>query len=220
MDIKTIIGLTGTLLILYYEFVWKKRGKKKRDKITGDQLVKDLDNLGYFTYILPDDINKVKQVVATYFDEKHYFLTDLDDYRMYVIDAEGLFEGDGLVHNLGVIKSTFDKIGIPLTWSDEKVKTDGNSYLHTIHLNGTEYTAFDGDMSKSNAWGQALVHFMDMLNDQLQKGGSDERIYPMWGHNEECIIFLTPPQFDYLSSVRMERDSGPMPLAEWRKKMK
>jgi hypothetical protein len=60
------------------------------------------------------------------------------------------------------VKPIFDKLQIPLKWSDEYWSDDIT--LHTIVLNGKQYDAFRGNPNDYKIWAIALKNFAEMLN--------------------------------------------------------
>src|SRR5687767_2951323 len=220
MNKQILVIIIGLLLCLFLFIRTPKKRNVAARVISGESFIEDLDGLGYFKYTSPAERENVKEEMKMFFDDNHYISSPIADYRKYIIDGETLFESTGLPHYLSVLKASFDKMGIPLEWSNETEEINENYLDHRITINGVEYTAYSGSLDNSNLWGVAWVNFIEMLNDQLQRSGSNERIYPMWGNNEESIIMLTPELFQYLETVKMERDSGPKTVEWLRKRMK
>ena len=60
------------------------------------------------------------------------------------------------------VKPIFDKLQIPLKWSDEYWSDDIT--LHAILLNGKKYDAFRGNPKNYKIWAIALKNFAEMFN--------------------------------------------------------
>ncbi|WP_210521682.1 hypothetical protein [Hymenobacter terricola] len=185
-------------------------------KRPGAGIVQALTRLGYFQYASPAHVAALKREVAAAYDHGHVLTTVEDErtgapycFRRYNCDAEDLFEVGGLVDKLQEIKPTFDKMGVPLVWADDSFAEDGSQ--HTIVLNGKLYTAFSGDPETPDAWGQATRNFIAMLNEQLARHHSPERVYPMLGGNEGYIIFLTTPLYQFINANFDAHDGPRMP---------
>lgn len=193
--------------------------------VSGKEVIDKLDELGYFKYADPADIDEIKKEMTTSFDEHNVLNSPIDDetlkpkdLRQYFCDGEELFELGGLTYYLGQVKPTFEKMGLRLNWTDETDNFEGDNWDHRITLNGQEYPAFVGNMNSMDVWGIAAKNYVAMLNDQLEKQGSDERVYPISGGNDGQIIFLTNEQYKYIKTVYKDDEFSPLPLTEWCKR--
>jgi hypothetical protein len=177
------------------------------DQEMGAVFINTLDSLGYFCFTRADQLVELQaemkkaynqiSILTTIFSEEEPFNSFCG--RQFMCDGEDLFEIGGLVALLEEIKPTFDKLGIPLIWSDEYWSEDIR--IHTIVLNGKQYDAFRGDPNDNRIWGWATKNFMVMINDQLAIHGSKERLYSLYGGGNEGILFLlTHAQYEFLKS--------------------
>jgi hypothetical protein len=143
------------------------------------------------------------------------------DYRLYFCDGEALFELGGIESYLGYAKHAFEKRGLTLNWGNEISKQKGNNCDHRITVNDREYIAFQGNMENLNIWGAAQLNFYQLLNDQLELQGSDERVYPISGGEDGQFVFLTQELYDYISATFYQGKDFrkwdiPYPVEKWK----
>jgi hypothetical protein len=194
--------------------------------ITGQMVVDSLEIMGYFKMADPDKIDTLKKEIRESFDQYKVLTTveaekpPFNPYcrRYYICDGEDLFEIDGLVYYLNVLKPTFEKLGIPLNWSHEYFSDDATE--HTIVLNNKKYFAFKGDPNSLLIWGLATKNFVEMLNDQLKLHNSDERVYPIMAGNDGRIVFLTRQQYDFIFQYYDEKEKPKEVNLWWRESTK
>jgi len=226
-----ISGILFVILFLLGIVVVQKRRKERRALVeeeepdispglTGQMVVDALESLDYFKYTDPGQLDLLKkEIVETY--DQHKVLATINSLkppfepwcrRLYFCDGEILFEMDGIVEYLTDVTSTFEKLGIPLAWSDEYFSRDAKE--HTIVVNGKKYIAFKGDPRDTATWNGATKNFVELLNDQLLLHHSDERVYPILGGNDGRIVFLTQPQYDFIYR-HFDKRERPKQLALW-----
>lgn len=177
-------------------------------KDSGTDVIKKMEELGYFKYADSDKVAELKADLIKSFDSYKVLTTISDDetllpydYRLYFCDGEALFEIGGLEEYLSYAKNAFEKRGLKLDWSNEISEQDGNDWNHRITVNGKEYVAFQGSMERMDIWGVAQLNFYRLLNDQLDLQGSVERVFPISGGEEGQFVFLTKELFDYISTT-------------------
>jgi hypothetical protein len=185
----------------------------------GDSIVAALTQLGYFRFTTSAHLGDLQKEIIEAYDTERVLMTVYDDatnapycLRLYFCDAEDLFEVGGLVDKLAGIKPAFDKLGVPLTWSDDHWSE--SNHQHTIVLNGKQYLAFEGDPNSWESWSLATKYFVEMVNDQLTLHHSEERVYPMLAGNEGRIVFLTCPLYDFIRT-HFDQDEGPKEINLW-----
>ena len=196
-------------------------------EISGKQFVEQLDSLGYFHITDIGKLTLLKKAIANTYNQHHIITTLYPEsesditleqpscYRLYSCDNESLFEADGISDMLSTIRPTFDKLGVPLQWSnDEWNQLDDTLEKHTILINGRKYTAFKGSINDPFAWAMATSNFVEIINDQLQKAGSEERLFPINAGNDGEIIFLTDAMYKMLNK-NCSKESSPMDLSIW-----
>lgn len=174
--------------------------------MNGNDFVLELENAGYFKYTNPEYIEPFKNRIKNDYEKYKHLnpaveINDdfVDDGRMYLVDGEDLFEEDGFVYYINVLKPTFDKIGLVLNVSDENWNDECSE--HTITINETEYKAYteNHDIPYLGQWDGATLFFMQIINEELKKIGSEERLYAMdFGGNEGRIFILTPELFQII----------------------
>jgi hypothetical protein len=188
--------------------------------LTGQMVVDTLEGLDYFKYTDPTQLDLLKKEIVEAFDQ-HKALSTINSLkspfepycrRLYFCDGEILFEPGGIVEYLTDVTLTFQKLGIPLVWSDEYFRMDAKE--HRIVVNGKKYIAFKGDPRAKSTWDRATRNFVELLNDQLQLNHSDERVYPILGENKGRIVFLTRQQFDFIYR-HFDKRERPKELSLW-----
>ena len=222
--IKQTLILTTQILVMVglVSFTSKKTQK------SGAEVIERLNELGYFKYADSDKIADLKNDLIHSFESHKVLSTMTDsktllpyDYRLYFCDGEALFEIGGLEEYLVHAKHGFEKRGLKLHWSNEISKQNGNDWNHRIIVNGKEYIAFEGTMERMNIWGTAQLNFYRLLNDQLAKQGSNEKVYPISGGEEGQFVFLTEDLYDYISTTFYQGKDFrkweiPYPVEKWK----
>jgi len=137
------------------------------------------------------------------------------DYRIYEFNAQNLLEKGGVISVVKPLKKTFDKLMIPLLWTNESVTFNKDETEYRISLNGKEYPLYKGSRDSAKRAGLIKSKVVDMLNDQLKISGSDERIYLTSTINEGRIVFLTKKMYSYISEVIKNRHIKPMDVKAW-----
>lgn len=136
------------------------------------EVIKRLDELGYFKYVDSTKIAELKSEISQSFNAYNILSTVSDDetllpfdYRLYVCDGEALFEVGGMEEYLAYARHAFEKRGLQLEWTDEISEVNGTYWNHRITVNGKVYVAFEGKMDGNEVWGIAQLNFYRMLND-------------------------------------------------------
>jgi hypothetical protein len=196
--------------------------EKTRPKLTGKQIVAELEKLGFFSLTEKIEINDSKEEIEKSYNELNFFEGKMrgeslifTDNRFYFIDCETLFEGGGLTQYLEKVKVTFDKLNLKLHFSDELNNQTEKHWTHKIKLNGKAYTAYDNDFGE-NDWGIAFVNFIEMLNDQLKLQKSNERFYPISSGKDGKMVLLNKEQFDFVRANYPNDKEHPQELLEWK----
>ena len=191
------------------------------------KVVESLDKLGYFTFSDKENIVKLKSELTESFSKYKILSTVIDDetllpydYRLYFCDGESLFEDGGLEEYLRYAEHAFERRGLKLKWGNEISTQEGKTLNHRVTVNGKEYVAFEGNMTRSDTWGVAQRNFYRLLNDQLEIQGSRERVYPISAGEEGQFVFLTQELFEYITTTFYQgKDFGRheiiLPLDKW-----
>jgi hypothetical protein len=190
------------------------------EKRINDILIK-LEELGYFKYANPADLEELKTEV--YNSLKSNFLSTIwneekpynsKDYRHYSLDNETLFEEGGFTDYLKDFDHLFKIIGLKLDIKNHVEEWNENeSVNHTITINNKDYVIFKN--FKGYGWGEASERFAEILNDQLKIQGKDERIFLASGGNDGQAIVLTEAQFNLLDPVLKNPHYRPLRIEDW-----
>ncbi len=193
------------------------------EKLSGKEIVSELDKLEFFNLTNKSELETVKQELIKSKDKWNFFsgtmrgeTTDFTDNRFFAIDCETLFETDGLTKYLDKVKFSFEKLGLKLDYANEKSELTENYWKHTIQLNRTTYTAFEGTFTDYD-WGIAYVNFINMLNDELKNQKSENRFYPIKCDNDGEMVLLTLKQFEFAKKHFPKDHEHPKILSEWTK---
>ena len=191
-------------------------------KLNGREIVSELESLGYFNLTDSSELEEVKADFEKSYNDFNFFqgptreetLVFMDN-RYHWVDCEELYEMGGLIEYLEQVKPTFEKLGLKLDYSNEKVEQGGDGWKHTIDLNGVEYTAFEGQFSDVD-WGIAYVNFIEMLNTELRKQNSSELFYPINCGNDGMFVLLTPKQLDFIIQNYPNNQEHPTTMSAWK----
>lgn len=173
-----------------------------------EAFVTRLEELGYFKYADPENLEGLKNHMIREFDPDSELTSIWEetsstpkDYRYYFCDNETLFEEGGLAAMLNDLRPTFERIGlkIDITMHDETWDASNRWLDHTITINGKKYTVFRHFTEMG--WGEAVQRLVEILNEELTRQGKEDRVYPVSGGNDGRIIFLSEEQFRYIDSV-------------------
>jgi hypothetical protein len=196
--------------------------KTMKTKLTGNQIIDELEKLNFFNLTDKKDLKETKTVFEKSYTELNFFEGKMKgesliftDNRFYFIDSETLFEGGGLIQYLETVKKSFDKLNLKLNFSDEFNNQTEKHWTHKIKLNGKEYVAFDDDFGEKD-WGISFVNFIEMLNDQLKLQKSDERFYPISSGNDGRMVLLTKKQFEFVKANYPNDHEHPKEINEWK----
>lgn len=184
----------------------------------------ELDQLSYFKYVDPSNLEYVKAETARRLLEGPCLagvlapapdLKQLDP-RHFILDGEDLFEEGGITDSLEEMRPFFDRLNIQMAISDhmEEYKSEDEGLNHEITINGKRYVLFRN--FTGYGWGEAAQRFADMVNDQLALQGSDDWLYLINGGNDGRAVFLKEElcalAARYIKDVPRER---PLNTKEW-----
>lgn len=190
-------------------------------------IVTELEQCGYYAYTSTEDMAALKKdlqqsiaragALTTRYNDS---FTQSLDARYYPFSAAALFKKDGYLALIMHMQPLFAKMGLACDPAllEEHYDLDDGQLNYSFTFNGKAYTIFD--QLERYAWGDygaslAVLHFADMINDQLALQGKKERLYLM-GADRECkAVFLTDTQFDLLNRVIEDKDAKPYTVAKW-----
>jgi hypothetical protein len=188
---------------------------------TSDQLIAELEKLGYFTYTDPQHVQQLKTELAAklpqgyipYAEETVRPYKGIDP-RHYTLDNETLYEQGGIIDSLEEMAPLFAKMNVRMEISDHYEEWDQETGLnHRITLNGKRYTIFH--QWNAPGWCEAAQRFADIVNDQLAAQATSERMYLVNGSNDGRAIFLTPELYDFIRPLINDINECPMATKEW-----
>lgn len=198
--------------------------KKKNVKpdVSFSQIVTTLDESGYFKYAETSDIPELKKEIESSLSDSNYLSTihfaespfHSKDYRHYHFDGEDLFEADGFTGKLNDMKNLFDKMNFKIditNYIEDYESEDGIN--QSITLNGKNYIIFK--KFTGFGWGEAAQRFAEIINDQLEIQGINERLYLCNGGNDGNAVFLTEEQFELLDPILKHATDRPLRIEDW-----
>lgn len=200
------------------------RKKPPVGRKAAEQVVKQLTDLGYFKYAAPEDSDSLTEnliisiaeygtLSSLYFEEPNIS----KEYRHYSFDGETLFEAGGFDDALTDMRDFFRKTGLSLEITNhiEALDPVTNGLNHELTVNGKRYVIFKD--FQGHGWGEAAQRFAEMINDQLQLQGKDERLYLIDAANEGTAVFLTEKQFGIIDKLLPDGGSKPLSVDAWAK---
>ena len=208
------------------DFFKKKSKGNSNQKVSATEFVAELEKLGYYKYADKKNINSLKNDLIENYDPTNELVSIWDDdtgvpldYRYYWCDGETVYEEGGFTELLEQVKPTFDKIGLKINVTDHFEEWNSkNKWLnHRITINGNEYVIFKN--FKDYGWGEAVMRFAQIINQEAENQGIKEKIYLASGGNDGRLIFLTKELYDYIYSVYTNEQWKPLEIKEWMKVM-
>jgi hypothetical protein len=185
--------------------------KKRTDK----EFIEKFTELGYFDYTEKSKLKIVQDSLKKHFNGDKEFFTEYNkqppyqfyDLRFYSCgDGEELYEEGGAVSLIKEMQRFLNKIGIPLNYSNDSYVNN----LHTIVVNGRQYILAQGGPLM---WGETIQKFAEMINAELEKHNSKERLYLLTNENE-YMVFMTQEQHDLVREY-FSPDKRPLTVTEW-----
>ncbi len=170
------------------------------------ELSERLDSLGLFAYLEPADAEAAKAAFARKGIDALW--TQELGRSEFAGDAEDLAEG-GVGDFLESLRPLLERRGVRIGAVEDRVSDDGMRY--EVVVDGRTYPIYDlgadtGDVDTASTWGLAWVRAFELLNELLERAGSQERAYAV----EEWIVwFLTPDQFEALRAAIPEPRARP-----------
>lgn len=191
-------------------------------RLAGIEIVFELEKMGFFALTDQSELDEVRVSFERSYTNLSFFQGKLReetgefmDNRYHSVDCEELFEIGGLSEYLNRVKKTFQKLGLELEFENEKSEQNNTTWKHTIELNGNEYVAFNEQFSDLD-WGIAYVNFIEMLNSELAKQGSDEQFFPISCGHDGAFVLLTPEQFDFVKRNYPNDEEHPATIGAWK----
>jgi hypothetical protein len=221
-----IFILLGAGLFVYSQLVKAKKNVVKNNPVMtlqeAEGIVNQLTDLGYYKYADLQDIDSLKQDLINSLSQYGVLSTICfdtpiipKDYRYYYFDGETIFEQGGFDDALTEMQIFFKKIELKLEITNhiEEADTMTDGLNHEITLNGKRYIIFKD--FRGYGWGEAAQKFAEMINDQLQIQGKDERLYLINGGNDGSAVFLTNQQFMLIDKALKDDQWKPLKVEQW-----
>lgn len=172
--------------------------------MNADKILKKLEDLNYFKFTLPENLNEARKQIKSNFIKNKTLDTEIEDYvsldgRIFLTDYEDLMEG-GVSGAIGKFENILKKEGVIINElsADEYDKED-NYY---IILNGQKYIM----SNPKDPYNKTLENFYNLINNLLEKAGSKERLF---FQEEDRFIFLTDDIFDFFKQVGLDKNWMP-----------
>ena len=172
--------------------------------MSADKILKKLEDLNYFKFTLPENLNEAKEQMKFSFIKNKILDTEIEDYvsldgRIFQMDYESLTEG-GVSCAIGYLEDILKKEGVIITeLSADEYDEEDNYY---IILNEQKYI-----MSySSDSYDKTLENFYNLINNLLEKAGSKERLF---FQEENRFIFLTDEIFDFFKQIDLDKNWMP-----------
>jgi hypothetical protein len=221
-----ILLLLSGIALGYLVFFRKKKTRQHSEqvsnKISGEEFVQQIYELGYFKYAANVDVENLKVQVAQHFNQYTELYSDRDektrtpkDYRIYSCDGEDVFEEGGIMNMLKELEPAFEKIGFKFNITNHIEEWDEqNRWVNqSLVMNGTGYIIFKN--FEGQGWGEAPYRLADILNKEFEKHGIEERIYLAAGGNDGGLFVLTPALYKYIYTVFTSPELKPLEITEW-----
>ena len=228
--ISTIVLAGGAVLIYSCTNKTNSEAEHKKpvmSRAEAIKLVQQLEELGYYKYADPKDIDSLKEdltasiaqfgILSTIYFDKPVLPKD---YRYYMLDGESVFEEGGFNDAIKDMKTFFEKAGLKLEITNqiEDYDTITKGLNHELTVNGKRYIIFKN--FKEYGWGEAVLKFAEMINDQMQIQGKSERLYLINGGNDGNAVFLTDEQFQIIDKLPVEDEWKALKPDKWREVFK
>lgn len=165
-----------------------------------EQVILQLEELGYFKYVTANEYDTiVAQTFENYKNDGviHFPYEGLN--RTFGMDAEFIYEAEGILDQIKGMLPLFSAMGIDLTIGQYVEEFENNTAAYTkrtIELNGITY-----DASGSYSWGSAFHSGVRLINEILKNHQKDERVYGLFLDETSTLIILSEPQYEYLTEL-------------------
>ena len=162
-----------------------------------ETVTKKLEELDYFKYV---DLINLESVIEKTFEE--YKNNGVLKFpweglnRIFGIDAESIYEGNGIKDQIEGMLPMFNSMGIELNIGEyvEEFDNDSATYTkRTIELNGVVY-----DATGANDWGTAFNSGFKMIDKILNTFDKDERVFGLFMDESSTMIILNEDQYEFL----------------------
>jgi len=164
-----------------------------------------LEKLGFYRYAARERIPQLKAEAA----KTGYLYGGEHTRRDYLADSEDLAEG-GVKHFLEEMQPFLEELGARI----ESIEEDFGEQSYSVEVNGLRHVIYTEDEFRDgNIWELATKRAFAILNDLLERAGSEERAYQLYGGNDLRLVFLTPAMYEAIqASNTLEEKEKPAPV--------
>jgi hypothetical protein len=162
--------------------------------MASQQLIIDLDRLGYFRYLTDSQKKHIPRMLARLNQSGYFFVIKAN--RDYYADPKSLIKC-GVKNFLRRIRRILKTNGVIIGTIEENCSGDG----YSITINKQEYVIYSAQELQSpnrEYWELTIRRSFAIINKLLKDVGSKERIFSTVGGDEEWAIFLTIELYDLL----------------------
>lgn len=203
-SVLTALLLLGVCLSFVVAVIRAQRTRQSPDSFA--QLMDQLESLGFYRYTDPASLAEARDEVL-----QHEWPFHGEIRRLFRADAEELAEG-GVSSLLADAEGFLRTQGVDgLTVFDEIDQT----HYHLL-VDGARFQIYSEEELRTKAiWELAARRSVAVMNWLLERAGSPERAYLLYGGNDGQVVFLTPAMFEAIlrSGLIAERDL-PVAVAE------
>ena len=159
-----------------------------------------LEELGYFKYVSSNNLATIIEKTFEEYDEDGIIKFPWEGLnRIFGIDAESIYEANGIHDQIKTMLPIFKAMGIELTIGSYVEEFDNNSATYTkrtIELNEKKY-----DVSGSSDWATAFNSGFKLIDEILSDFGKEERVFGLFMDESSIMILLDASQFKYLTAL-------------------
>lgn len=181
----------------------------KTQSIVKEKLIE----LGYFKYV--NELQKelvMAQTFENYQDNGAINFPWEGTNRIFSIDAEFIYEAEGVKDQIQGMLDLFSALGIALVIEDyiEEFNDETNTYTErSITLSGKKY-----DVSGVEDWATAFYAGINLIESILADHGLTEKAYFLNMDETSAMILLDEPLYNYLNEIIPEDAERPMPIEQ------
>jgi hypothetical protein len=191
----------------------RKAPKQKRDaaqkaratRTTLSKLAEELAPLGFYKYLAAEDVEDVEEEAGGAYSWL------LEAGRVFDADAERLAEG-GVKDLLDYLRPALKTEGCELGAIAE---TYDSRQGYTVTIGDERHTMWSESEAKES-WELTTMRAAALINQRLERAGSQERVHLLHGGEDALFVLLTPSMRDLIAksgAFRPDEVPVPVPLA-------
>jgi hypothetical protein len=190
------------LLLWKRDYFYEKKNSMhfyQNDDSNIAELLDELQSIGFYQYVDSSRISVVK--AAAY--ESGYLYGDTG--RFFWADAEDLVEG-GVGSFFQELQPFLEKQGVHLTIDAENF-LDENYF---IVINKEKYILYIQDEIQKEEFSEIVTQrAFSIINKLLEKAGSKERLFALYGWNDQVALFLTNEMYEKIIKFEPNENEWP-----------